>query len=242
VKQSISKQLGGLNANKSFWLILIIVILIVAALPSYYYYNQYQKAQALLQNPKASASAEVGDLVNKVGKLIELPVNEAPTIATVSDVSKLSDQAFFAKARNGDKVLIFTQSKEAILYRESINKIIQVAPVNLGSGASGTPAAALVPTVASITIAIYNGTATVGLANKAESAITQALTNASITTKGDAKGNYTKTQVIDLSGNQAAASTQVAKLLGGSVSSFVPDGEAKAGADILVILGTDFSK
>jgi hypothetical protein len=96
--------------------------------------------------------------------------------------------------------------------------------------------------VVPVTVAIYNGTTTVGLAAKADSTITQGVSNASITQKGDAKGNYLKTQVIDLSGNQTAAAGQIAKLLGGSVSTSVPIGEAKAGADILVILGTDFAK
>ena len=238
------KHLDKIKANKSLWLIVVVVVLIIAALPSYYYYNQYQKAQMLLQNPKASATVEVAVLVDKVGKLIQLPTTETPTIATVSDVTKLAGQAFFANAKNGDKVLIFTQAKEAILYRESINKIIQVAPINLGSSAS--PAAnlsnQLTPTVAPVTVAIYNGTTTVGLAAKADSTITQGVSNASITQKGDAKGNYSKTEVIDLSGNQTAAATQIASLLGGSVSSSVPNGEAKSGADILVILGTDFNK
>ena len=237
-------HLDKIKANKSLWLIVVVVVLIIAALPSYYYYNQYQKAQMLLQNPKASATAEVAVLVDKVGKLIQLPTTETPTIATVSDVTKLAGQAFFANAKNGDKVLIFTQAKEAILYRESINKIIQVAPINLGSSAS--PAAnlsnQLTPTVAPVTVAIYNGTTTVGLAAKADSTITQGVSNASITQKGDAKGNYSKTEVIDLSGNQTAAATQIAKLLGGSVSPVVPNGEAKTGVDILVILGTDFNK
>jgi hypothetical protein len=245
MKKSILKQLDNLKANKSLWLIVIVVILVIAALPSYYYYNQYHKAQLLLQNPKASATAEVTSLVDKVGKLMELPSSETPTIATVSDITKLTGQTFFAKAKNGDKVLIFTQAKEAILYRESLDKIIQVAPINLGSSASTSAANLsnqLTPTAAPVTVAIYNGTTTVGLAAKADSTITQGMSNASITQKGDAKGNYLKTQVIDLSGNQTAAAARIASLLGGSVSGSVPSGEVKVGADILVILGTDFNK
>lgn len=248
MKKSTLKQLNNFKANKSLWLIVIVVILVIAALPSYYYYNQYQKAQTLLQNPKASATAEVTTLIDKVGKLMELPSNEAPTIATVSDITKLTGQTFFAKAKNGDKVLIFTQAKEAVLYRESVNKIIQVAPVNLGSATSAanlkpsSAAGQITPIPATITVAIYNGTTTSGLANKADNIITQAMPNATIIEKGDAKGNYSKTEVVDLSGNQNQVATQIAKLLGGSVSISLPDGEAKAGADILVILGTNFSK
>jgi hypothetical protein len=242
------KQLDKLKANKSLWLIVIIVVLIVATIPAYYYYNQYKNAQMLLQNPSASANAEAKDLLNKVGKLIELPTTETPTIATVSDVTKLAGQAFFVNAKNGDKVLIFTQTKEAILYRESINKIIQVAPVNLGSSGPVTnpsPAAAQAtptPTPANITVAVYNGTMVAGLAAKADSTIAQGMPNASINQKGDAKGSYSKTEVIDLSGKQAQAAKQIAGLLGGSVITSAPSGEVNSGSDILVILGTDFAK
>lgn len=244
MKKPSLKKLDGIRSNKSLWIIIIVVILIIAALPSYYYYNQYQKAKVLLQNPDTSANVQVKDLISKIGKLIELPTGETPTIATVSDITKLAGQPFFANAKNGDKVLIFTQAKEAILYRESIDKIIQVAPINLGSSAS--PAAnlsnQLTPTVVPVTVAIYNGTTTVGLAAKADSTITQGVSNASITQKGDAKGNYLKTQVIDLSGKQSVVAAKIASLLGGSVSSSVPNGEAKSGSEILVILGADFVK
>jgi len=148
-QQKLAENLKG---NRSLWIIIVAVLLIIAALPSYYYYSQYKKTQQLLNNPSATANAEAKQLIIEVGKLMVLPTVEQPTVATVSDVTKLIDQPFFANAKNGDKVLIYTQSKKAILYRESINKIVEVAPVNLGSN---TPAAApvvtaptLAPTVA----------------------------------------------------------------------------------------------
>ncbi|HSW88283.1 MAG TPA: hypothetical protein VLG12_03920 [Candidatus Saccharimonadales bacterium] len=81
------------------------------------------------QNSVLAAQTEADTLLGQVGKLMELP-KEIPTVATVSDIKKLQDQPFFANAKNGDKVLIFVQAKEAILYRPSENKIIKVSPVN----------------------------------------------------------------------------------------------------------------
>ena len=75
---------------------------------------------------------EVKKVVAQVGKLILLPEGETPTIATVSDPSALKNQAFFADAKKGDKVLIYTNAKKAILYDPVIKKIINVAPVNTG--------------------------------------------------------------------------------------------------------------
>lgn len=153
-------------------LIIIFIVLILATLPSYYFYNQYQKAQALLQNPTQASNLETKTLITEVGKLIELPTSEQPTIATVSDVTKLTQQPFFDHAQNGDKLLIYTQAKKAILYRPSINKIIEVAPLNIGSnnlvpspviqvqspipsvGPTTSPKPIFVPTPASTTVPV----------------------------------------------------------------------------------------
>lgn len=76
-----------------------------------------------------SASTEISQLVDQVGTLMQLPTGEQPAIATVTDLSQLQNQPFFANAQVGDKVLIYQAAKEAILYRPSTNKIIEVAPV-----------------------------------------------------------------------------------------------------------------
>ncbi len=124
-------------------------LVILAAVPAAYFYTQYRDTQQKLANPTEYAKEEAQLLITKVGKLIELPAGEEPTIATVSDAAKLSEQPFFAKAQNGDKVLIFTQARKAILYRPATNKIIEVAPVNIGNNeesASPTPEPTATPT------------------------------------------------------------------------------------------------
>jgi hypothetical protein len=93
------------------------------------YQQQHVQQQTVL-----STQTQVDNALVQIGKLIELP-KEIPTIATVSDVTKLQDQQFFSQAKNGDKVLIFAQAKEAILYRPSENKLIHVAPLNIPSPA-----------------------------------------------------------------------------------------------------------
>ncbi|MBP7007111.1 MAG: hypothetical protein KBB16_03570 [Candidatus Pacebacteria bacterium] len=83
--------------------------------------------------PKDVAQAEIDSITEKVGLLMDIPA-ESPTIASISDASKLRGQAFFAKAQNGDKVLIFNAAQKAVLYRPATNKIIEVAlykpPIN----------------------------------------------------------------------------------------------------------------
>ncbi|PIZ61510.1 hypothetical protein COY17_04310 [Candidatus Saccharibacteria bacterium CG_4_10_14_0_2_um_filter_52_9] len=122
--------------TKLIVLLAVVIVAVVAGLfvNQVHTNNQLKKENQKLSNPQAAAQAETRTLTQEVGKLIELPSSETPTVATVVDVSKLQKQPFFASAKNGDRVLIFTQAKKAILYRPATNKIIQVAPINLGTG------------------------------------------------------------------------------------------------------------
>lgn len=147
------------------FIFVIIVILILAGVGGYYFL-QYQKTQELLKDPTKAAVIENQALIEKVGTLILLPTEE-PRIATVSDKTQLAGQSFFVNAENGDKVLIYSQAKKAILYRPSVNKIIEVTSVNIetstkpeispietqNSTPSVSPTVKLTPTVApSLTI------------------------------------------------------------------------------------------
>jgi len=123
---------------------------VLALIPSYYFYTKYQQAQKLLKNPQQVSLEQTKSVVNMVGKLIALPTDETPSLATVQDKTKLKDQPFFKNAVNGDKLLIFVKAKKAILYRESNNKIIEVAPINIqkpAAGAATEPTKAPTPTV-----------------------------------------------------------------------------------------------
>ncbi len=131
---------------RNFFICVSAVILVGAIVAAAYFYMQYYQTQQLLKNPTLAAQQQTKELLNRLGMLIDLPKNETPTIATVSDVSKLKDQPFFVKAQNGDKVIIYTNAKKAILYRPSENKIMEVAPVNIGNSVSVTPSVSPIPT------------------------------------------------------------------------------------------------
>ena len=92
-----------------------------------------RQIDTLQQDPQKVAQEEAQGLVERVGRLIILPEGEEPTIATVSDPQKLQGQSFFANAKVGDKVLIYTNAKKAILYDPVEDRIIEVAPVNIGA-------------------------------------------------------------------------------------------------------------
>lgn len=125
------------------------VIIIIGA--GFFIYSNFKsnKSQGNQIDQKA-AQEEVKKLVSEVGKFIDLPTGENPTVATITDITKLKDQPFFARAKNGDKVLIYTNARKAILYDPQAKKVIDIAPINIGSqsaqAASPTPTAKLNPT------------------------------------------------------------------------------------------------
>jgi hypothetical protein len=81
-------------------------------------------------NQESQAANELVSIQIELNKFMELPTNETPTLATVSDVEKVKGQTFFKNAQNGDKVLLYSQSGKAILYRPSTKKVIEVAQIN----------------------------------------------------------------------------------------------------------------
>lgn len=116
----------GLFSARNIIIALVVLLLVTGGGLAYYMLGG--------SNSKVAAENELKEVVAKVGKLMILPEGETPTLATVADPEKLKDQKFFINAKTGDKVLIYANSQKAILYNPSSNKIVEVAPVNLGSG------------------------------------------------------------------------------------------------------------
>ncbi len=77
-------------------------------------------------------------ILEEVGEVYTIPEGETPTVATVQDITKLTDQPFFDGAQNGDILIVFDESGQAILYRPSDKKLVKVGPINI----EDTPATA----------------------------------------------------------------------------------------------------
>lgn len=221
--------------------IVVALIVIAALVPSYYFYTKYQQSQKFLRNPSEAASEEMHILLDQVGRMIELPTGEQPTIATVADKTKLQNQPFFARSENGDKVLIFQQSKKAILFRPSLGKVIEVSTLNVNDAGVSSPAAAptgVAPT--SISVVLYNGTGTVGLTASVEKKLQsdpELGSKFTVVAKENAvKKKYTKTIVVVFTPLFSTEAQKLAKLLGGSVG-VLPEGEVRPSADMAVIIG-----
>ncbi len=238
--------------------ILAVAMFLLAIGTSIYFYRMYKKALATGENIQKKSETEL--LLENLGKLIELPTNEGPTIATVTDKTKLTQQEFFQKAQNGDKIIIYTQGKRAILFRPAENKIIDVATLNTSSDSapadttngnvdaqSQTDGASNVPTQnqtseqtapaekTPVNVFVYNGTTMKGIAKSLGEKVSN-VEGVILSGTGNAKANYEDTIVVDLTGKNQEIAQKTADSLSAKVGT-LPVGETKPDADILVIAG-----
>lgn len=192
------------------------------------FYDLYKTYEAKVPVSDKEAEKETTMLVTQLKKIMEVP-NETPVVATVKDKEALkSQQAFFAQAENGDKLIVFQTARKAVLFRPSVGKIVESGPLIT------TPTQQQPQT---IKVAIYNGTTATGAATKVEDSIKKAAGAQIITSVANAKSkDYAKTLVIDVTGSNAQSAADVAKFLGAEVST-LPAGEATPDADLLIIVG-----
>jgi hypothetical protein len=211
---------------------LVVTILVTTslALAGYFYY--------LYQQTNAKAN-EVESTIEDISRHIKLPEGEVPTLATVADKKKLSEQEFFKLAENGDKVLIYKQAQKAILYRPSIDRIIDIAPVRSTEGEGTvrpTPAPTTITTRTSVML--LNGTTTTGVTNSIEESLKKQFSESlNIVEKDNAqRDNYAETLVIVLNNEKREQGVEIARHLAGRITE-LPEGEIRPDVDILVIIG-----
>lgn len=230
---------GSYSSGKhnTIFLVLVLVALIGLSSAGYFYY-QLGTTKGFFWSKKSPTAAQKGEqeavakIVAEVGKLMELPASETPTVATVTDIDKLKAEPFFVNAKNGDKVLIYQNAKKVILYNPSAKKIVNVGPFSVG-GNQATPSA-------QAKIALRNGTQTPAMAAKIEGILKKTFPEAIVVSKENAASSkFEKTLVIVINNALKDIASGLAKSLGASVAD-LPSGESKPqGADILIIVGKD---
>lgn len=228
-----------------------VLVLAVAGLSvfSVVLYNKYQQVsqKTTVQGAATSPEQEIKSLIEAISKVADIPQNESPTVATVSDVSKLSGQTFFKDAKNGDKVLVYEASKKAYLYRPSTGKLINIGPVadttTVETKTASGSAATISPEEKMVKVVLLNGTTKIGLTKTAGDLLLSKKLNLEIIDRDNAKlSDYADTIITDISGKNKIIASEIASLLGGQISELPEDEIAPKDADILIILGTSYSE
>lgn len=102
------------------WLIGGVLLVVLIALT----YFWYSKSSAWEYQSHLATPAELQQLVEKVGKLVVLPPDEAPTVITVADPAQLAQWPLFHGSKRGDKVLVFEKSGKIILYDPVADRVV----------------------------------------------------------------------------------------------------------------------
>ncbi len=122
------KKLNLKNFKSSLALKIVGLLIIAGIFTGGGYYVAMRKADT-----SGDSQKELDQTIKSISKLMILPEDETPTLATVTDPKKLEGQPFFARAQTGDKILIYSNIKKVILYSPSMNKIIEVGGINLNN-------------------------------------------------------------------------------------------------------------
>ena len=234
-------KIKGLLASKKKLLALgagLIALLIIYG--SAYTYNQNAKKQEQLKATLAKPQDEVSQVVSELGKLVILPKDEQPVVATVVDLDKLKGQAFFTKAQLQDKVIIYSKAGRAILYRPSSNKIVEIAPFTntAQSNSSGNVLGANTADAQgqTVNVEIRNGSGKSGQATIIKTKISE-IKNVKVTTVGNAATTYPSTQIVLLKNISSELLSQIQKIIPGQTTTSLPSGESTSNADVVIILG-----
>lgn len=187
-----------------------VILLVIAVLPAVGLY--------ITERRETAAQTANQRLISAVSQRAVIPADEIPSISTVVDESKI-DQQFLKNARKGDKVLLYFQSGQAVVYRPSTGQIVNMGPLDAPKSR----------------VFIRSGAA-----NADTAAITEQITKLQdytiVSSDTSPQPNYTSTQVIDVSGNRPDVARRLASDLHAKVTD-LPAGETRPDADVLIIVG-----
>lgn len=127
---------GEIRRDKRLTLVLGACFVIIVALLVLVGFLLMGKNNADPKDSKAKDKAESSRVVKEVGELYIVPPEEEPTVAAIKDKSKLSKQDFFKDAQNGDYLVVYSKAGLALIYRESVDKLVNAGPINANASQS----------------------------------------------------------------------------------------------------------
>lgn len=255
-KRSFVKKILRMVHHRPLRALLLLVIL--AACVATLYVAGYRLTQGVAPwaSSEERAQAELAAVVAALGELMFVPSGE-PLLATVQDAEALkSQQPFFQNAVNGDQLLMFPESAQAVLYSPSRGIIVNVGPIRYDDTSAAQKSSVLNTTTqelsktasseavsAPVTVEVRNGSGIDGqgalIAGRIEASSEYPY---SITAVTDAHtADYTKTVIVDMTrdAKNGGAIQALAKLTGATAIEDLPGGEAASSADVIIILGNE---
>ncbi len=212
-----------------------VVYIAVVSMLAIRFYDLYKYYEARVPKTEKEIEQETNMLLSKLKNIMQIP-DEKPSIATVANEAALKrQQAFFAQAQNGDKVIVFPIARKAVLYRPSTDKIIESGPLLVGPNQNTQ--AANNQQIKPLRVAIFDGTSDPAVAQSVDERLKKAAGPVIETTVSPASSKeYTGITVVDLTGNNKQSVDDIAKFFEATVGS-LPTSETKPDADVLIVVG-----
>lgn len=112
-------------------LIAVLIVAIVAGggYAGFRYYQYYISPDEAFKREAKTYETNYKEMMSEADKQVDLPKDEVPVMAAVSDENAVKNQEFFQDAKNGDRIILYKKSKKAFLYRPSTKKVIAQAPL-----------------------------------------------------------------------------------------------------------------
>jgi hypothetical protein len=136
-----------LRRNKLYFIVLLLSIPAIIGGISLLLKSRPKQEYHIARAPIAAPTPDtVPSLLTALGKLVPLPSGEIPKLVTITDMKKLQLQPFLAKAQDGDKLVMYIESKHAFLYRPATQQLIQQGELEIitaSGSAEGSSSAVL---------------------------------------------------------------------------------------------------
>lgn len=122
--------------NKFLWF-LVVVILVALAGGLVFLYTKYSETKkeveklSTVQGQQELSKTQTQELLGEMRKIIIMPTNEDPVVATITDINQLKDKEFYKDAQNGDRVVVFANAKKAYIYSPERKLIVNVGAFQL---------------------------------------------------------------------------------------------------------------
>ena len=216
----MAKQPVKVSGKKSKTLFAVYSVMLIAAIAfgAFFFvkYVQLDKKYAAIPSVKNQ------ETIASVAKLIDLPKDETPTMYEIKDKTKATitpaSKDFYAKAENGDIVLVYTKANQAVLYRPSTKKVVIADKADK---------------LSTISVAIIAPTE---VQEKIAQDIQSKYANVAIVSKTAPKVAETQSYVVDTTGSNSASAQDLASKLGITVASLAPGETKPDGANFIVVV------
>ncbi len=98
------------------------ILLVIAVAASAVLFTKYRQLSS------SNTKEERQQIIRTIQDVVALP-DEQPTLSTVVDASKFTNPTLKARAKDGDKLLVYAKAKRLILYRPSTKKVIDMLTI-----------------------------------------------------------------------------------------------------------------